>query len=105
MAIKLLLHHVLVKLDDAIEADETLRRARAAGIHIELDKREKEAVEYGTILQVGPTAYKDFGFDSPPLKEGARVSLTRYTGKAVSDVDGSKYYIFNDADILAIIEE
>lgn len=105
MAIKLILHHILVKLDDAIEADETLRRAKAAGIFIELDKREKEAVEYGTVIRVGPSAYKDFGYDSSPLKEGDRVSLTRYSGKKVVDTDGSQYYIFNDADILAIIEE
>lgn len=104
MAIKLLLHHVLIKLDDAIEADETLRRARELGIHIELDKREKDAVEYGTVLQIGPTAYRDFGHEQSPLKEGDRVSLTRYAGKAVVDSDGSKYHIFNDADILAIIE-
>lgn len=104
MAIKLLMHHILVKLDDPIEADETLRRARELGIHIELDKREKSAVEYGTVLQIGPNAYRDFGYNEPPLKVGDRVSLTRYAGKSVVDSDGSKYQIFNDEDILAIIE-
>ena len=41
--IKILLHHVLVKLDDATEADQDLKRAKAAGIILELDKREQAA--------------------------------------------------------------
>ena len=44
--IRILLHHILVKLDDATEADEIYKRAKAAGIHLELDKREQKAVEY-----------------------------------------------------------
>lgn len=104
MAIKLLRHHILIQLEDAIEADEALRRARAAGIHIELDKREKEAVEIGTVVQVGPTAFKDFGFETSPIKEGDKVSLIRYSGKKTKDSTGTLYYIFEDSDILAIIE-
>lgn len=104
MTIKVLLHHILVKMDDAIEADETYRRAKAIGIHLELDKRVHEAVEYGTVVQVGPTAYKDFGLNECPLKGGDRVSLTKYSGKKVVDTDGKDYYLFNDSDILAIVD-
>ena len=103
MAIKILLHHILVKLDDAVEADDVYARAKAAGIHLELDKRVHEAVEYGTVVQVGPTAYKDYGRDSSILKEGDRVSLTRYSGKKVVDTDNTTYYLFNDSDVLCII--
>ena len=104
MAIKLLLHHVLVKLDDATEADETYRRARAAGIELALDKRVQDAVEYGTVVQVGPTAFIDYGRRPDILKGGDRVSLTRYSGKSVVDSDGSKYVLVNDQDILCVIE-
>lgn len=104
MAIKILLHHILVKLDDAVEADEVYSRAKALGIQLELDKRVHEAVEYGTVIQVGPTAYRDFGLEECPLKGGDRVSLTRYSGKKVVDSDGQIYHLFNDSDILAIIE-
>ena len=103
MSIRLLMHHVLVKLDDATEADETYRRAKAIGIELQLDKRVQDAVEYGTVIQVGPTAYKDYGFETSPVKDGDRVSLTRYTGKKVVD-DGVEYHIYNDGDILAVIE-
>lgn len=104
MAIKLLLHHILVKLDDAIEADEDLRRARDLGIVIQLDKREEAAVEFGTVAQVGPLAYVDLGRDPSIVKVGDRVSVVRYAGKKITDTDGTKYVLFNDQDILAIIE-
>ena len=104
MAIKILLHHVLVKLEEAIEVDEVYRKAKAAGIHIELDKREQKAVEYGTVVAVGPTAYLDYGRDSSILKVGDKVSLNRYSGKEITDTDGTKYVLVNDQDILAVIE-
>ena len=101
--IKLLLHHILIKLDDATEADETYRRAKAAGIHLELDKREAAAVEYGSVVQVGPLAYTALGASPDCVKVGDRVSLTRYAGKKVVDSDGTEYMIFNDDDCLCVI--
>lgn len=97
------MHHILVKMDDATEADEVYSRAKAMGIELALDKRVQDAVEYGVIVQVGPTAYKDLGFTECPVKEGDRVSLTKYTGKKVVDTDGTLYYLFNDDDILCKI--
>lgn len=102
--IRILLHHILVKLDDATEADDMYRRAKAAGIHLELDKREQQAVEYGKVVQVGPQAFKDLGGDPTLVKVGDRVSLTKYSGKRVVDSDGTEYLLFNDSDILAVIE-
>ena len=102
--IKILLHHVLVKLDDAIEADDTYKRAKAAGIVLELDKREQAAVEYGTVVKIGPTAFKDLGRDPTILKEGDRISFARYSGKSIKDSDGTEYLLLNDQDVLVVIE-
>lgn len=103
MAIKLLLHTVLVKLDDATEADEQYRRAKELGIELVLDKREAAAVEYGTVLQVGPTAFLDYGRGPDILKGGDRISFAKYSGKSITDSDGSKYVILNDSDVLCVI--
>lgn len=102
MAIKLLLHHVLVLPDDITEADATLKRAKAAGIVLELDKREQKAVEFGTVVSVGPTAFKDYGRDNTILNEGDRISFAKYAGKEIQDND-TTYLILNDEDVLAII--
>ena len=104
MAIKILLHHILAKPDDAIEADQDLKRAKAAGIILELDKREQAAVEYGTVVKVGPTAFQDYGRDATILKEGDRISFARYSGKSIKDSDGSEYLLLNDQDVLVVIE-
>lgn len=96
--IKLLLHTILVKLDEP----ET---KTASGIIIAIDeKKERKAVEYGTVVQVGPTAFLDYGRDPSILKGGDRISLNRYSGKSIVDVDGTEYVVVNDQDILAIIE-
>ena len=104
MAIKILLHHILAKLDDATEADDTYKRAKAAGIVLELDKREQAAVEYGTVVKVGPTAFQDYGRDATILKEGDRISFARYSGKSIKDTDGTEYILLNDSDVLVVIE-
>lgn len=104
MAIKILLHHVLVKQDEATEADDTYKRAKASGIILELDKREQAAVEYGTVVQVGPTSFLDYGRDPTILKEGDRVSFARYSGKSIKDSDNEEYVLLNDSDILVVIE-
>ena len=103
MAIELLLHHVLVKLDDATDTDDVYRRAKAAGIELSLDKREAKGVEYGTVVQVGPTAFNDYGRSPEILSKGDRVSITKYSGKEVVDTDNTKYVVVNDSDVICII--
>lgn len=96
--ITLLLHTVLVKLDD-------IETTTASGIILALDeKKERKAVEYGTVIQVGPTAFTDYGRDPTILEGGDRVSLNRYSGKSIVDTDGVEYVIINDVDILCKVE-
>ena len=98
MAIKLLLHTVLVKLDE-------VELKTASGIILQIDeKKERKAVEYGTVIQVGPTAFNDYGRSPDCLKVGDRISLNRYSGKSIVDSDDTEYVIVNDVDILCILE-
>ena len=98
MAIKLLLHHVLVKLDEP----ET---KTASGIILAVDeKKERKAVEYGTVIQVGPTAFVDYGREPSILGGGDRISLNRYAGKSIVDTDEQEYVIVNGQDVLDVIE-
>lgn len=99
MAIQLILHQLLIDPDKA-------ESVTPGGIVIpELTlERERKAVEYGTVLQVGPTAFKDYGRENDAIKVGDRVCMIRYAGKEVRDTDGQKYIIINDVDILCIIK-
>ncbi len=100
--IKLLLHHVLVKADKVEEADEIYRRAKAAGIQLQLDKREQVAVEYGVVVDVGPTAFKDYGRDPSIISKGDRISFAKYAGKRIKDGE-EEYLLLNDEDCLCVV--
>lgn len=102
MTIELLLHHVLIKPEKVEETDELYKKAKAAGIQLQLDKREEAAVEFGFVRQVGPTAFKDYGRGPDILKVGDKVTFARYAGKPIKH-DQEDLLIANDQDILAII--
>lgn len=102
--IELLLHTVLIKPESVEEADETIKRAKAAGIVIQLDKREEKAVEYGTVVSVGPTAFKDYGRSPDILKQGDYVTYAKYAGKEVK-YKGESYLILNDQDVIAKLDK
>ena len=102
--ITLLLHTVLVKPDSVEETDEVLRRAKAAGIELKLDKREEKAVEFGTVVSVGPTAFKDYGRSPDILKEGDYVTYAKYAGKEIKH-KGNTYLILNDQDVIAKLDK
>ena len=96
--ITLLLHHILIDSDKK----ETVS---PGGIVIpdQILEKERKAVEYGTVLQVGPTAYTDYGRDPSIIKDGDKVSFNRYSGKEITDLDEKKYLIVNDSDVLCIL--
>lgn len=98
MAIKILLHHVLVEVPPAEDTTES-------GIVIprEVIDKERKAVEYGKVVQVGPTSFTAFGRSPDILSVGDQVSFLRYSGKSVVDTDGKDYILLNDEDILCII--
>ena len=102
--IKLLTHHVLVKTADVTEVDERYRSAKALGIELPELKREQQAVEYGIVVDVGPTAFVDYGRDPTILKVGDRISFARYSGKSIKDSDDTEFLLLNDSDILVVIE-
>lgn len=105
MAIKPILHRILVKPDDIHDKDEAFKRARAAGIEVVREEREREqaAIDTGVVVDFGPTVFKDFG-STNPLKIGDSVVYAKYGGKAIVDPDTKvKYVALNDEDVIAIL--
>lgn len=103
--IKPILHRILVKPDNIEDADDVIRSARAAGIDVQLDKREQAAIEIGTVVDLGSTCYHEFGTTAHEqgIFIGSRVTFAKYSGKGVKDGE-DKYLMMNDEDVIGVIE-
>lgn len=102
---KPILHRVLIKPDNVEDADDVIRSARAAGLQVQLDKREQAAIEIGTVVYVGSTCYHEFGTtaEEQGVRVGSRVVFAKYSGKTVKDGE-EKYLAINDEDIIGVME-
>ena len=103
--IKPILHRVLIKPEKVEDIDDVIRSARAAGIDVQLDKREQAAIEIGTVLDLGTTCYREFGTspEEQGIEVGAKVFFAKYSGKSVKDGE-EKYLVINDEDIIGVIK-
>lgn len=103
--LKPFLHRVLLKMEDVEEVDETFKAVRAAGLAIPEMAKEKEqnAVVWGTVVSVGPTAFNDYGGDPSWLKAGDKVVIAKYSGKQIT-VGKEKFTVVNDEDVVAVLE-
>lgn len=103
MTIKAVLHRIIVKPESVEDTDEILKSAKSLGIHIELDPREKHAIEVGTVIQIGNTVFKEFG--TSPSEEnisiGSKVIFAKYAGKKIVD-EGQEFLVLNDEDIVGV---
>lgn len=97
------LHRVFVLPDEMEEQDETIKRARAVGIYVELDKRERAAVTMGIVKAIGSTAYVSFDTtaDKQNIKVGSHVMYAKYSGAPIPNSD---LIILNDEDVLGVEE-
>jgi len=101
-----LLHRIIVKQQKLNEAHKEYQRAEAMGIIIpehEDNKRAQAGVDKGTVVSIGPTAYRDFNTEVP-VKVGDVVAFARFSGKTITDPkDDEEYVALNDEDLVAIL--
>jgi co-chaperonin GroES (HSP10) len=98
-----ILHRIIIKQDKLEEKDETFKRAKQAGIFFDLEEknREQAAVDTGTVVKIGATAFLDFKVSESPITEGDYVVFAKHAGKTIVDPeDGQKYVALNDEDII-----
>lgn len=108
MAIKPVLHRILVKPDDIMEKDKHLRKAKELGLIVHRDEQDREqaAVDEGVVIAIGETAFLDFKVEDVPIKVGDKIVYARYAGKAIVDPDDEvKYIALNDEDVIAVVTE
>ena len=102
------LHRILVKADRLEEVDKTFVKAKEIGIVIpemEDRKRAQAGVDKGTVVSIGPTAFRDFNAESP-IKEGDYIAYARFAGKIIDDpYTEEDYVLLNDEDVVCIIKK
>jgi co-chaperonin GroES (HSP10) len=99
------LHRILVKADKLEEVDKTRVKAKQLGIVIpdsDDQKRAQAGVDRGTVVSLGPTAFRDFNAESP-IKEGDYIAYARFAGKIITDpYTDEDFVLLNDEDIVCI---
>lgn len=88
---------VLIK---PISADE---KKTASGIIIP-DTIDKEKPEQGVVIAVGAGKYDDGKLIPVAVKKGQKVVFSKYGYDEVK-IDGDEYYILEEKNILAVIED
>lgn len=92
-------HRVMVKPDITEEVSK-------GGIIIAHENKERvdQAQVTGTVVAIGPTAWKDFTDGTPWANVGDKVLFAKFAGYAIN-IDGEMHRIMNDEDITGIILE
>lgn len=108
MTIEIVLHRVLIKQDKLEDANPDYARMRTMNLVLpdnEDRKRAQAGVDTGVVVGVGPTAFKDFGTDSP-VKPGDRIAYARFSGKFITDPATQEEFVaLNDEDVICILKE
>lgn len=101
------------KLEDS-EAEKTKKLAAKAGLVIpdkireDLDNeqlRAEASVDQGIVLDIGTTAFKDFG-STAWCQVGDYIAYARHAGKWVKDPDtGENILVINDEDVVCLIKK
>lgn len=75
----------------------------AGGIILPKDIQDKEqqAATEGTLIAIGPSAWRDLDDGKPWANIGDKISYSRYAGVAMDGSDGEQYVLINDNDVLA----
>lgn len=92
---------VVIKPDEFDHADPIYKRAKEAGIVLQMDKREQQAVVRGTVVSIGSMAFHaPVGDGTPWVKVGDRVYYAKYAGKEIIDPETSEeLLLLNDEDL------
>ena len=79
-----------------------VQKETKAGIILAQSERSQAVnSDKGTILAIGPKAWKDFGHEDSPFNVGDLVYYAKYGAKVLKDEDtGDLYIICNDEDLL-----
>lgn len=99
-------HRILIKPDSLVEVDPVFASAKKFGIEIakKTERDEASIIDTGTVVQLGATAYNDYGGRENWCKVGDKVSYTRHGGRMISNPDDveESWLVLNDEDVIMV---
>ena len=110
--LKVLGYRLLVKPDPPKDQIKIGKELKAMGFEVGMtadqERRELVGTEIGTLVGIGPTAWRAYdGQDplwAPWAKVGDRITFARYSGKIVTDPETSESFMtINDVDIQCVV--
>jgi len=69
-----------------------------------MSEREQLGNTTGEVIEVGPDAFKEEGYDEPPVKAGDKVIMAKYAGLMYVGRDGNKYRMINHSDLTGLLD-
>lgn len=108
MSLEVVGHRLLVKPDPVNEQVDIPDSLKVGGFEVvkpaDIEKLEEAGTQIGTVIQVGPTAFRAFDGNDPNwapwCKAGDRIIFARYAGKFVEDPSTKeKFFVINDEDV------
>jgi co-chaperonin GroES (HSP10) len=114
LAIEVFLHRILVKRDEQVDTDAVVTKKEmsriglvvAPSVQKDLEsavRREQASMDTGTVVQIGSTAYRDYGIECP-IKVGDNITFAKFSGKEVTDKETEEVFVvINDEDVVAKI--
>jgi co-chaperonin GroES (HSP10) len=107
----IILNRVLVELEE-LKTSHEIKMPDGSVVKMELaygemEQRHKASVTEGTVVQIGPDAFSDYGYtETKPLAIGDRVQFAKFAGRVVFDPDEptKRMAVINDEDVIAIIK-
>lgn len=114
--IEVILHRILVERDEPVDTDAVMTRNELKRLGLVMDPstekeiekkalRENASMDKGVVVSIGPTAFKDYGIESP-IKVGDYISYAKFGGKEITDPETEKVLVvINDEDVVAVIRK
>lgn len=103
MSIDVIGFRILVKPDNVMESKKYKTDIPGFVVAGQEKDREQQAVDKGTVVACGPTAFADYKFENP-LKAGDHIVFAKFAGKEVVDPEtDEKFVIILDEDVVAIM--
>lgn len=88
-----------------VKPDPVVKQTKSGILLASNEKLERTAIHTGTIVKIGPGAWKDYKATNgePWAKVGDRIIFSKYGGSAIDDGSEDGLVLVNDEDVQSVI--